>query len=269
MCIHKLLTLLVLSSFASCWSSPATAQSTTVFQSLAKSDETLSKGHFTFARTLFSRDLLTPPDNLPADTTFTLSKEDAVIKSEVEVVYVGDRFVRRMVDKKSGSEIRESFDGTYFCSLTTPSLSDVGTKPSLVVERRGTLLNGVIYANARAFTVYPGPMLFQGRGISLIHPDIVVRDSKASFPFAGLQATVVFDPAHDYVAKSMRLTRLDGKCVTEMMMTKPARLKSGVWVASDSTHLGYDDKGKVNSETHVTLLAGKDGQDVASLYPED
>lgn len=186
----------------------------------------------------------------------------------MEVAYVGERFVRRMVDKKSGSGIRESFDGTYFCRLATPSSSDVGTKTSLAVERKGTLLGEIIYPNARAFTVYPGPMLFQGRGVSLIHPNIIVQGDKSSFSFAGLKATVIFDPDHEYLARSFRLTRPDGRCVTEMVMTKPVRLKSGVWVASDSTHRVYDDKGGVTTETRVTLVAEKDGEDVASFAPK-
>ncbi|MCC5613390.1 hypothetical protein LC612_43620, partial [Nostoc sp. CHAB 5834] len=144
----------------------------TVSQELKKSDTLLSQGHFFYEKSLFSRDLNTPSGSLPPGVTITLNKEDQIIKSEVELVYSGDRFVRRVTDIKTGARVEESFDGTYFCRLTLPAPSETDISPNIVVERKGPLLNQIVYPEARAFTVYPGPMLFQGRGLTRIKPDV-------------------------------------------------------------------------------------------------
>ncbi|MCC5613392.1 hypothetical protein LC612_43630, partial [Nostoc sp. CHAB 5834] len=66
--------------------------------------------------------------------------------------------------------------------------------------------------------------------------------------------TATLDPAHGNVANSFRLSRDKDKVVTEMKMTKPVRLRSGIWAASESVHRVYDKSGEVNTETKLNLI---------------
>ena len=74
---------------------------------------------------------------------------------------------------------------------------------------------------------------------------------------SGLTASAVFDAAHSNVLQSLSLINDKKKVDSEFVMTKPVRLRFGVWVASDTIQRSFDSSGKVDTWMRVRLIEEK------------
>lgn len=237
----------------------------TALDTLKQSDESLNRGNFIFRRSLYDRDLAAPPDNVPPGTTITLKDEPIV--SDVELRYSGDKFLRK-IKSVSQTIIQESYDGTYFCSLTVPPPTNKETYAHLVVERKGDMYKEVIYPNGRMTTLYPGAMLLQGRGLTFLDPKLNVENNVARLDLSGVNAVATLDPEHGFLVSSFRLLNNQGRVIMEILTRKPVRLASGTWVASDATRKVFDKNGSVTTEERLTLLEDRALDKSQSFAPE-